>query len=217
MGAYQHISILFPNLEEKARSYNYPESSICVLSGDEEQLKANYPLTHRNLLSCSHNKDGRTYIEYGQDLVASWLFEDSLVDGLRSAGIAISFTGTDRLREILNTKQVSSSSDCIILHNEKSRPLELMSSYTDYWQKKGKLELRDDKYSEMVKTQSLLLGIETASNQYIILDFKNNIKAKFIKSHKPYGYKPAYSIRFGRQFLNEIDFIAIADAILRLL
>lgn len=37
-----------------------------------------YPDTFSNLNSCGHNRDARTAIEYGQDLVASWLFRPDM-------------------------------------------------------------------------------------------------------------------------------------------
>ena len=89
MGAYKNMLGLYSDLLEKARSYGYPESSICILSGDESKLKSEFPDTFSNLNSCKHNRDSRTAIEYGQDLVASWLFEDYLMENLQIAGMSI--------------------------------------------------------------------------------------------------------------------------------
>ena len=77
-GAFQHMSSLCHDLAGKARSYGYPESSICILLGDETRLRPEYPDTFSNLNSCGHNRDARTAIEYGQDLVASWLFRPDM-------------------------------------------------------------------------------------------------------------------------------------------
>ena len=75
MGAFQYLSRLHLDLVEKARLYGYPESSICILEGDEKRLQSKYAEIFLNLNSCKHNRESRTVLEYGQDLVSSWLFE----------------------------------------------------------------------------------------------------------------------------------------------
>ena len=62
-----------------ATSLGYPESSICVFKGDIDLFAAEFPQTHANLMSCRHNRDNRTPIEYGLDLVASRIYEGGLM------------------------------------------------------------------------------------------------------------------------------------------
>lgn len=71
--------------DKKAKDLNYSESNTLILAGDEQTLKTKYPVVYANLLSYGHNKDGRTYMEYAQDLVASWIFEDDLMAQLTGA------------------------------------------------------------------------------------------------------------------------------------
>ena len=108
---------LFSNLVPIAKSLNYPESSITVLQGNLVGLKAKFPQIHSNLLSCRHNKDKRTPLEYGKDLVASWFFEDYLMEELTNAGLSIAASGADKDREILPNLIVLSSSDCEVTYN----------------------------------------------------------------------------------------------------
>lgn len=213
MGAYKHMLGLYPDLVEKAKSYNYPESSVCILKGNELELQQQFPETYNNLLSCRHNRDTRTPFEYGQDLVASWLFEDFLMENLTNAGLVVSAAGADKTREVLPHTKVSSSSDCVVSYNGKERLLELMSDYTGYWAKNGKIELRDAKFKKMQDSKSLFLGVSTMDNKFILLDIGEDFESKFIPSYFLYGYKPAYSIKLPKESMKSLDFTQLATDI----
>ena len=145
MGAYNGMSQLLGDLVPIAESLNYPESSISVLRGDMQELQEKHPQTYNNLMSCRHNRDTRTPLEYGQDLVASWLFEDYLMKKLSEVGLAIAGAGADKNREILPNVKVSASSDCEVSYQGKTRGLEVMNDYTGWWKKTHHIDLRDQK------------------------------------------------------------------------
>ena len=208
------MSNLHPDLVDKAKQYGYPESSICILSGDGAKLKVEFPETYKNLNSCKHNRDSRTAMEYGQDLVASWLFEDYLMESLQDAGIAIIGAGADKNREVLPVTKVSASSDCVVSYDGKERLLELMSDYTGYWAKYGKMELRDAKFTKMKSSKSLFLGVSTVDNKYILLDMCGEFEVKFIKSYFLYGGKPAYSVKLPKKSMKDLDFHILASDII---
>lgn len=210
MGAYKHMSELYPDLVEIARAFNYPASSVCILTGDEKELRKSYPGTYANLVSCSHHRDWRTPFGYGQDLVASWLFEDMLMRSLSDAGLTVSGAGADKNREVLDSSRVSASSDCLVSYNGKTRLLELMSDYTGYWTKYGKMDLRDDKFRKMQVSSSLFLGISTIDNKYILLDMGGEYEATYIEKYSPYGNKPVYSIKLPEDKMKNLDFTRLA-------
>ena len=196
MGAFNQLSAYYPEgLVKKAKELNYSDSNLLILVGDEQGLKNSYPDVYANLLSCGHNKDGRSFMEYAQDLVASWVFEDDLMAQLRAGGLVIKGAGTDKDRELLATNTVSASSDCVVSWDGKSVLLELMSDYTGYWTRYGQMDLRDEKYHKLKNSSSLFLGVSTKDQKFIFLDFTANINATHIPSHKPYGGKPAYQIK----------------------
>lgn len=205
---------LFPDLIERARTLGYPDSSVCILSGNEDLLKSNYPDAHRNLFSCNHNRDRRTPMEYGQDLVASWLFEDMLMDNLKKAGVSVVGAGADKNREVLSNAKVSASSDCLVSYNRKERLLELMSDYTGYWSRYHKMELRDSKFTKMQESKSLFLGVSTTDNKYILLDMGEQFEFKFIPSYFLYGGKPAYSVKLPKEAMKELDFAQLSSDII---
>lgn len=196
MGAFSEYSKMFrQGIKAKAIELKYAEDNICILDGDINKLKQNFPKTYENLLSCVHNRDRRSPIEYGQDLVASWIFEDTLVEALTQEGLPTRLAGADCNRQILETSRVSSASDSIVSFGAQSRHLEIMCDYTGWWERTGHMELRDDKFQKLVREQALFIGVCTKSKKYILLDFRKPINAKYIAAHKPYGDKPAQSIQ----------------------
>lgn len=213
MGAYSGMSQLLGDLVPIAKSLNYPESSITVLKGDMLELQTKHPQTYNNLLSCRHNRDRRTPLEYGQDLVASWLFEDYLMKELSDAGLAISGAGADKNREILPNVKVSSSSDCEVTYKGVTRGLEIMNDYTGWWKKTHHIDLRDQKYSKIVRTNSLFLGVSNSDNTYVLIDKMATFPSKFIPAHAPYGFKPAYQLTITDEDLKPLDFSTIATQI----
>lgn len=206
MGAYTEYSKMFRDgLLAKAIELHYTNDNLCILEGDITRLKFEHPQIYDNLLSCSHNRDNRTPIEYAQDLVASWIFEDTLVQSLSNGGLRISLAGADRTRVILPTSKVSSSSDALISYKGQCKHLEIMSDYTGYWERVGEIDLRDDKYQRLCRENALFLGVCTKSTKYMLLNFANRLQARFIPQHKPYGYKPAQAIKIDSTAMKKLQ------------
>lgn len=216
MGAYLHVKEMFPNIIERAEKLNYPASSICILKGDIQKLQSQYIETYENLNSCRHNRDARSLIEYGQDLVASWLIEDLIIEELQNQGLNIKGDGSDKKREVLRAQKVSAGSDCLVVVGEKSKKLELMCDYTGYWKRTKKIDLRDSKFNKMKSTNSLFLGISTIDNTYVLIDIPKT-SASYIERHFPYGGKPAYSLTVKREDLMELDYLNLKEKILSLI
>ena len=211
MGAYTFLNGFFPeDLVERARQAGYSDDNILILQDNEDSLKEYYPDTYDNILSCIYNRDSRSPMEYARDLVASWLFEDFVLDEINASGMHAKLNGADRQRKVLPVSKVSSNSDIVVSYDGKKKQLELMNDYTGYWQKNGKIDLRDDKYRKLVQTASLFLGISLATpgtqHNYILLEFSKEISANPISSHRAYGGKPAYSIQVARDLLIPFTF-----------
>lgn len=214
MGAFNQLSAYYPEgLVNKANELNYSNANLLILVGDEQGLKCFYPEIYDNLLSCRHNKDGRSFMEYAQDLVASWIFEDDIMSQLKAGGLIIECAGTDKKREILAHKNVSAGSDYLVCWEGKRILLELMSDYTGYWTRYGQMDLRDDKYTKLKMSSSLFLGVSTKDQKFIFLDFSADTKATYIPSHRPYGYKPAYQIKFDKSNLLPFNFGRLVELI----
>jgi hypothetical protein len=195
MGAYKNLPyFLGKDLVSIAREMDYSQSNILILEGNIHALKEQYPDVYSALITCTHNRDARTPLEYAQDLVASWLFEDYICDILNENGLETSKAGADKERVILSSKKVSASSDTTITFGGHSRLVEIMTDYGGYWARNKVIDLRDSKFNELCKTKSIFLGFSTTDKKFILIDCSKPVEARFIRSHFPYGGKPAYQI-----------------------
>lgn len=97
--------------------------------------------------------------------------------------------------------------------------MELVNDYTGFWLKYEKLHLRDNKYLQLQNAHNLLLAIAISPNiqRYTIFDFREEIPAIRIKSHKPYGYKPAYELSVPKESFNDFSFTNVINSIINLL
>lgn len=214
MGAFTGSQNFFNYpLTDVARRLRYSKDNLLILEGDIQSLQNLFPETYRNIMSCQHHRDHRTPLEYAQDLVASWLVEDSFLDVLNSNGLHATLDGADRNRRILANVRTSASSDFIVSYNGCSRKLELMNDYTGYWARTGLLDLRDSKYQSLSTEQSLFLAVSTMTREFALFDFRETISARFIQSHIPYGRKPAYQIGITGDMMNEATSYNITETI----
>ena len=212
MSAFAQLSARLGDLTVIARGLNYPLSSICVLSGDMNALEKDFPETAINLKSCFHNMDDRPAIEYGRDLVASWIYEDYLMLELHKAGLEIKGAGADKNREILRNNKVSTDSDCLVSYNGRERGLELMNDHKGFWESYHKFHLRDNKYQKVLDTKSIFLGVSTFNGTYFLIDDISAFPSKFIPYHFRW-HKPAQELTIPRDALKPVDFNQIAQDI----
>lgn len=218
MGAYTGVKNLFKeNLINIALILKYSEDNICILKGDLETLKSKFPETYSNLISCAMHKDNRDIIEYGRDLIASWIMEDFIFLSFKAKGYKIKLHGADKKRKVLPSSKTKTDSDfeLIIEDEDMYSPLdfkiELMCDYTGYWERTKKVDLRNNKFVKMCKERVIFLGIsvplyneynreDKRENKddflkYFLIDFcyKTPI-ATHIEHYKPYGGKSIYQI-----------------------
>lgn len=221
MGAYEGLSHIFNQpLYKLAMNLGYDESNILILKGQMDELMKYHPDIYNNLLSCQHHSDRRTPLQYGQDLVASWLFEDYLIKQLQNDKFKIAHAGADKTRLILPDQRTSSFSDYIITANNGRQILmELVNDYTGFWYRNQKLHLRDNKYLQLQSHHSLLLAIALSPQiqKYTIFDFRKEIPARKIPAHRPYGGKPAYELSVSKESLNDFSFTNVKNAIINIL
>lgn len=205
MGAFQGVSEFFDRpLYEVAEQFGYDEDNLLILSGNEQRLRQLYPETYRNLIGCRHNADRRTPMEYGQDLVASWMIEDYFLAVLSSDHYDLALNGADRNRKILPRARISASSDYMITAPGIRIRMELMNDYTGFWRKTHRLHLRDAKYWQLRQSGSLFIAISTPTREFAIYDFRQEIPAAYIPSHPAYGGKSAYELQIPSTALQKI-------------
>jgi hypothetical protein len=191
---YAALSMLFHQpISDIARWLKYSESNIYILDSEFSRLREHYPDIWKALETCTHQRDTRTTEEYAQDLVSSWVYEDTMLIYLRKK-FDIRLSGSDSKRNILSNKKILSDSDFCIQHNGRSFDIELINSYTNYWKNNKKIDLRDNKFKRLKDKAALLVCIDIYNKEFYLIDPKNtNHDLQYIPYHKPYG-KPAYQI-----------------------
>lgn len=192
-----NINNLLSNLYKKplfevAEELGYRESNILILTDKFDVLKVKFPEVWQEVISCTHNKDERSFEDYAKDLVASWIFEDTLLYYLKKYGLDIKLNGTDVKREILSNSNIRTDSDYVIRFNSKQRDAELITSYTNYWNFNNRIDLRDNKYLKLKESNSLVICVDLYNKVFFVLDL-NKTNAKYIEHHRPYN-KPAFQI-----------------------
>lgn len=200
-----------------AKKMGYSEENILILENNVDRLKLDYQDVYDNLKSCKHNRDNRSEIEYAQDLICSWIFEDYLIYNLKLSGLDAELSGADHERKILNSSSVSSKSDMVVKGNDKKIYIELVNDYRGYWSKYNKVDLRDDKYLHIKKLssgndKSFLLGIDFCNQKFFLFDVNNNQDVKYEEFHSTYK-KPAYSISLKNTVYNDFSFEKICSII----
>lgn len=185
-------------LADIAFMLNYSQSNIYILQNNFKALRAEFPNVWSVIQTCEKNMDRRTPEEYSQDLVASWLYEDTLLFYMQKYGLSIRLNGTDKERTILRANKIEHSADYLVTGKNQTRQMELINSYTPYWGKNMAIDLRNDKFLRMQSDKVLLLCIDVYNREFFIIDFQNEIvQAECLKFHKPYG-KPAYRIHLAQ-------------------
>lgn len=217
---YKKLELFFDNtMINIAKKMDYNEENIIILENNEEKLKNDYPDVYQNLLSCNHNKDYRSFMEYAQDLICSWIFEDYLIFNLKLFGIQIELSGNDKNRKILQNNSVSSASDYYIEYKGKKAFMELANDYTGYWKRTKKCDLRDDKYkniqSKAINNEfSFLLGVDFVNNEFFIIDLLDRANVVTYSDYHRFYHKPAYTIHLSRIEYLDFSFENIAKKIM---
>ena len=89
----------------------------------------------------------------------------------KKQGLSVVRNGGDKDLMILDQKGVNADSDFII----NGRRVELISNFTNYWQRNGCFELRDSKICHLEDTKSIVIGISTNYDKYLLIDFSKYI------------------------------------------
>lgn len=138
-------------------------------------------------------KDYRTPVEYGVEIAFGWIMEDIIFWSIQDQGIAIGRDGNDKSREFLEEGQISATADYVIQYPWGNKHLELVVSWTDYWKRTDKLDLRASKYYSMHEKQTICFGVEAPTQQAFLLDIAR--ESGFIHRQNPsWGNKNCFTL-----------------------
>lgn len=144
----------------------------------------------------SHNRDSRTPVEYGTDLVLGWLKEDVVVALLAKFGMSAGLAGADAGRDFLQRSKVRSNSDLTVSFSGKSRLVETVYDASETWRNQDRCDLRDEKLPKIRDQRGIVLGIDVVNAEaFVYCPIKNaDLKVSYNPCHWSYGRKPVYSI-----------------------
>lgn len=194
----QYERVYGMSVADVARQFGYGNSAMALVDKNRTvPYSKQYPKEYANLASCKHQRDSRTAEEYGADLVAVWTAENSIALRLEDAGCKVILSGVDRKREILPAGKVEGTADMTVSYGKYGpRKVELVCDGTEFWARTGKMHLRDEKLSHLVKENAILLGIDMINRKFYMLDasaLSGSDTVKKLKRH-PVWKKPAVEI-----------------------
>ena len=194
----QYERVYGMSVADVARQFGYGSGAVALVDKNcTVPYREQYPKEYANLASCKHQRDSRTAEEYGADLVAVWTAENSIALRLEDAGCKVILSGVDRKREILPAGKVEGTADMTVSYGKYGpRKVELVCDGTEFWARTGKMHLRDEKFSHLVKENAILLGIDMMNRKFYMLDasaLSGSDTVKKLKRH-PVWKKPAVEI-----------------------
>lgn len=194
----QYERVYGMSVADVARQFGYGSGAVALVDKNcTVPYREQYPKEYANLASCKHQRDSRTAEEYGADLVAVWTAENSIALRLEDAGCKVILSGVDRKREILPAGKVEGTADMTVSYGKYGpRKVELVCDGTEFWARTGKMHLRDEKFSHLVKENAILLGIDMMNRKFYMLDasaLSGSDAVKKLKRH-PVWKKPAVEI-----------------------
>ena len=198
--------------DQKFRDSNVSKYQLfreCLtLELDEESIKL---ISARCALG--YHKDARTILEYGLDLIFGWLSEDLVLQSLKLRGLDVRLNGADNEREFLLPGEISTNADIIFTINSVSRPLEIVISWTDYWTKEDKWDLRSSKYNHLTESgnESMCLALEVPTRQGFLIDMKSPPSNFIENANTRWGSKPVYTLLGLKQIM--LPFQTLLDSL----
>ena len=141
------------------------------------------------LETCKHARMGRGVDEFAIDIILGWLEEDVIMHFMRKKGKDFELSGTDSHRQFSFNKNIRTTSDFISKSDKKITFIELSSDHTGFVKKNGKLDLRDNKLTNMIK--------EELDTFVCIIDWKH-LMYGFIKVDNSTTFKEEYNPRWNK-------------------
>lgn len=175
--------------------------SLCMDILDDKVTSEEEKYIESVLGYARHRRDKRSSLEYACDLMVGWLLEDCIVEVLNNLGYDTSLNGADRNRKLL--LDPTTDSDLKVSINGKDILIEQVNDFTGYWIKTKHVPLRDNKYLNLKKENSLLFGIDFKNDLFFILDVSKT-NANYIPFHRPFS-KPAYALDVSDDDFNDLD------------
>jgi hypothetical protein len=171
-------------------------------------LQAIDDLKEKRMQLPPHFKDRRTEVEYIYDIVDGWIMEDIVCDAwlrpkliLKNPNIEIKVMGTNRDRVIqkYNPNSITTQPDLIFTIDGQEKRIELQMARkiltTGYDMKEGKV-------ARAIREGNYFLWILIPTNEYFLIDAKNELNNLIAIPNPLWGGKMVYHIDY--RFIHQI-------------
>lgn len=179
---------------------NLIDSSRSVFD-DNGNIKTKYKDELKELTKCTYKSDTRSVEEYAQELFRGWLIEDGFIEHLNNHNCNAVRNGKDKQREFLS--DTNTDSDILLVGNEVSVHVEIISAFGGYYYNTKKADLRDKKFDAWDE-DSLLVGIDLEHSKFFVCSNKDEMETKDTMC---WG-KPSTEVNLSNtNFVDESEFI----------
>jgi hypothetical protein len=155
-----------------AESFGYPREAVLAVADDQESFAKEFPDIIRSLDGNTGQLDDRRPWEFIHNIALSWITEDFVKHTLQEQGFDIEIFGDQKERDFTR-RNISGDPDFLIRMKWGRVFIEMIQSYTGYWWKHGRYDLRHNKLQKMKALadgddKSLILGIDLINHRFFI-------------------------------------------------
>jgi len=197
---------------------NYNENIIKIMIGEMTDEITEV------LNSCKYNADYRNPQKYAQELIIAWVLEDFISNTLNNLkGLKSHLNGSDKKRELLSKKNVTTELDLIITRNIRKQKfeVEIIADFAGFWVKNKKGHLRDNKFLKLQKRAKekkvCILLLDVKNRKFCFIPITKDTEAIYIKNHMQFGFKPAFEINIDCSKFKDIDLLMDNNYLINLL
>lgn len=174
------------------------------------------------LYGTRHHRNARSPRQYAADLLLGWLLEDGILQLFQRHGITATASGSDADRFLKQGAQVTEEPDLCVTYDKERWWLDILADYPtkqgkpSFWKDTKRCHLRDNKFLRLVEyarnedEHAGVIGIVIKEQEYFWLEITPELademdnpppkgrRIRRIKTHWPYGGKPAVELKLRR-------------------
>ena len=147
----------------------------------------------------AHHRDSRSLKEYAESLVRNWLVEDLIYYILKGYKLNVKREGSDSKRQLLEGKAVSGAPD-LKVEDKKNLWIEVIASYTPYWEKNGVYDLRDKKLiglkNKSKEDRTVVVGVSLHNKSFFMQGIDSSLETLDETEWEKFGNKYTTKVKF---------------------
>lgn len=163
--------------------HNYSDENFAIMAGDEDYLRRTNPGLFKDTWFRNSLKDSRTHLQYCQDLVSDWIYEDKVVATIEKQNpkLKVELNGGDKERCILGHK-ITNNPDFKIFYKQKYLLVEMAMSHGGYCYNQEEINFRNNKRLHLVEQNSWFLQVDFSMSSTIYALLKTTDLEEYTES-----------------------------------